>query len=117
MKFVMLIYQGTTPLPGSDSWKALPEAEQKAVYADYARFNQSPGVTPGLPLGLPDAARTVQVRAGKAQVKNGPHLAEGVAGFAVLEAESMEAALALAAQVPAARLGGAVEVRPAEQYW
>ena len=26
MKFVMLIYQGTTPLPGSDSWKALPEA-------------------------------------------------------------------------------------------
>jgi hypothetical protein len=36
MRFVMLIYQGTTPLPGSDAWKALPEAEQKAIYTDYA---------------------------------------------------------------------------------
>ena len=117
MKFVMLIYQGTTPLPGSDSWKALPEAEQKAIYADYASFNKSPGVTPGLPLGLPSAARTVQVRDGKPRVKEGPHLAEGVGGFFVLEAETMEAAVALAARVPAARLGGAVEIRPAEQYW
>jgi hypothetical protein len=29
----------------------------------------------------------------------------------------MEAAIALAARVPAARLGGAVEIRPAERYW
>jgi hypothetical protein len=50
MKFVMLIYQGTAPLPGSEAWKALSEAEQKAIYADYASINKSPGVTPGLPL-------------------------------------------------------------------
>jgi hypothetical protein len=41
MKFVMLIYQGTTPLPGSDAWKALPEAEQKTIYADYASLNST----------------------------------------------------------------------------
>lgn len=117
MKFVMMIYQGNTPLPGSDSWKALPEEKQKAIYADYARINKSPGVTPGLPLGLPSAARTVQVDDGKPRVKDGPHLAEGVSGFYVLEAETMEAAVAFAARVPAARLGGAVEIRPAEQYW
>src|SRR5678815_2135164 len=117
MKFVLLVYQGSTPLPGSDSWQALTETEQKAIYADYAELNKTPGVTPGLPLGLPDAARTVQVRDGKPQVKTGTHLAEGVAGYAVLEAENIEAAIALAARVPAARLGGAVEVRPAEQYW
>ncbi len=29
----------------------------------------------------------------------------------------MEAAIALAARIPAARLGGAVEIRPVEQYW
>ena len=51
MKFVLLVYQGTTPLPGSDRWKALSEAEQKAVYADYAEINKTSGVTPGLPLG------------------------------------------------------------------
>ena len=59
----------------------------------------------------------MQVRDGKTQVKNGPYLAEGAAGFSVYEAESMEAAIALAARIPAARLGGAVEIRPAEKYW
>ncbi len=116
-QFVLVIYQGTTPLPGSDRWKALSEAEQKAIDADYAELNRTPGVTPGLPLGLPEAARTVRVRGGKVDVKNGPYLAEGVGGFSVLEAESMEAAIALAARIPAARLGGAVEIRPADKYW
>jgi hypothetical protein len=117
MKFVLLIYQGTTPLPGSDAWKALPEVEQKAIYADYAGITETPRVTPGLPLGVPGAARTVQVRDGRPQVKSGPHLAEGVGGYFVFEAENMEAAVALAVRIPAARLGGAVEIRPAEQYW
>jgi hypothetical protein len=117
MKFVLLVYQGSTPLPGSDRWQALSEAEQKAIYADYAELNKTEGISAGLPLGLPDAARTVQVRDGKTHVRNGPYLAEGVGGFSVYEAESMEAAIALAARIPAARLGGAVEIRPAEKYW
>lgn len=118
MKYVLLIYQGPTPtLPGSDRWKALPEAEQKAIYADYAQINQAAGVTPGLPLGLPAAAKTVQMRNGSPLVKDGTYLAENVGGYMVVDAENMEAAVALAARVPAARLGGAVEIRPAEQYW
>jgi hypothetical protein len=116
-KFVLLIYQGTTPLPGSDRWNALPDAEKKAIYADYQALGKTAGVTPGLPMGLPSAARTVQVQDGKVQVKDGVHLAEGVGGYAVFEAESIEDAIALAGRIPAARLGGAVEVRPAEQYW
>jgi hypothetical protein len=117
MKFVLLIYQGTAPLPGSDRWKTLSPDEQRRVYADYAELSQVPGAEPGLPLGLPEAARTVQVRDGKTHVKNGPHLAEAVGGFSVYDADSMEAAIALAARIPAARLGGAVEIRPAEKYW
>src|SRR5262245_18409304 len=103
MKFVLLIHQGSTPLPGSDRWQALSEAEQKAIYADYATLNKTEGVAPGLPLGLPDAARTVQVRGGKTHIKNGTYLAEGVAGYAVYDAESIDAAIALAARIPAAR--------------
>ena len=117
MKYVLLVYQGSTPLPGSDRWQALSEAEQKAVYADYAELNKTEGIMAGLPLGLPEAARTVQVRDGKTHVKNGTYLAEGVGGFSVYEADSMEAAIALAARIPAARLGGAVEIRPADKYW
>lgn len=117
MKFILLIYQGTTPLPGSEGWKAMPEAEQKAVYADYAALNKTPGVTPGLPLGLPGAARTVRVKDGKPEVRSGTYLAEGAGGYLTLEAENIDAAVALAARIPAARLGGAIEIRPAEQYW
>lgn len=117
MKFVLLVYQGTTPLPGSDRWTAMGEAQQKAIYAEYAELGKTPGLQPGLPLGLPQAARTVRVRDGKVQVENGTYLPEGVGGFSVFEAENIEAAIALAARVPAARLGGAVEIRPAEKYW
>ena len=118
MKFVLLVFHGPTPaLPGSDRWNALPEAEKQKAYADYAELNKTEGITPGLPLGLPEGARTVQVREGKVQVKNGTYLAESAGGYSVYEAESMDAAIALAARVPAARLGGAVEIRPAEKYW
>jgi len=39
------------------------------------------------------------VHNGKAEVKNGTYLAEGVGGFGVFEAENMDAAIALAARI------------------
>jgi hypothetical protein len=80
-------------------------------------ITSAPGVTPGLPLGLPSAARTVRVRNGKPEVKNRTYLSEGPGGYLVFAAENIDAAVALVARIPAARHGGAIEVRPAEQYW
>ena len=118
MKYVLLIYQGPNPpLPGSDRWNALSKAQQGQIYEDYQTLAKTPGVTPGLPLGLPKAARTVQVRDGKPEVRDGTYLNEGAGGYLVFEAENMDAAVALAARIPAARHGGAIEIRPAEQYW
>ena len=117
MKFVLLIYQGTTPLPGSDKWNALSQDEQKAIYKDYADFNKTVGLEAGLPLGLPNAAKTVQVRDGKVEIKDGLYLSEGVGGYCVFEAENLQAAIDLAARIPAAKLGGAIEIRPVEKYW
>ena len=118
-QFVLMIYQGTTPLPGSEAWEALPATEQHAIYAEYAEVNKTPGLEPGLPLGLPDDARTVRSKDGAAEVAVGPYLGtEGaVGGFVVLEADDIDDAIALAARIPAARLGGAVEVRPVAKYW
>jgi hypothetical protein len=59
----------------------------------------------------------VQVRDGKVYVKDGTYQAEGAGGYSVYEADSMDAGITLAARIPAARLGGAVEIRPAEKYW
>jgi hypothetical protein len=119
MQFVLMIYQGTTPLPGTDAWKALPEREQKRIYAEYGEINKTPGISPGLPLGLPNDAKTVRVVDGRAQVADGPYADAGraVGGYFVFEAETLDAALKLASRIPAARLGGAVEVRPVAQYW
>jgi hypothetical protein len=119
MKYVVLIYQGSTPLPGSDTWNALSEEEQKQVYADYGALNQNPGVTPGVPMGLPENATTVRVEGGKALTTDGPFVGmkEAVGGYFVLEADDLDAAIEVAARIPAARLGGAIEIRPCETYW
>ena len=119
MKYVCLIYQGSTPLPGTPEWEAFDPEEQKKVYADYQALNQIEGVTSGPPLGLPENATTVRVQDGRPLVTDGPFAAtkEAVGGFFVLEAENLDAALEVAARVPAARLGGAVEIRPVATYW
>ena len=119
MKYVVLIYQGTTPLPGTPEWDALPEDEQKQVYADYGAINADVRVTPGLPLGHVDSATTVRVQDGKPLVTDGPYIGtkEAIGGYFVVEADDLDAAIEVAARVPATRLGGAVEVRPVEAYW
>jgi hypothetical protein len=119
MKYVMLIYQGTTPLPGSPEWERLSEDEQKAIYADYGAVNQTPGVTPGVPLGLPENATTVRVQDGKTLTTDGPFVAvkEALGGYFLFESDDLDAAIELASRIPAARLGGAIEVRPSETYW
>jgi hypothetical protein len=117
MQFVLLIYHGTSPLPGSVGWKALSDAEQKAIYAEYAAINDEARITMRLPPIAPAKATTVQVREGKVEVADRPHLAEGLGGAFVFEAEDTEAAIALAARIPQARLGGAVEIRPVEKYF
>ena len=119
MKYVALIYQGSTPLPGSPEWSTLSEQEQQAVYADYNTLNSTPGVTPGMPLGLPEDATTVRSEDGKPVVTDGPFVGakEAIGGWFVVEADDLDAAIEVAARIPAARLGGAVEVRPVMTYW
>jgi hypothetical protein len=119
MQFVLLIYQGSTPLPNSDAWSSLSQDEQRSIYADYAALNTAPGLTPGLPLGLPEDAKTVRVDSGATRTSDGPYAGEhgAVGGYFVLEADDMDAAVDVATRVPAARHGGAIEVRPVGTYW
>ena len=41
---------------------------------------------------------------------------EALGGYFILEADDLDAAIEIASRVPAARLGGAVEVRPVVEY-
>ena len=118
MQFALLIYQGTTPLPTDpDAWATLSDEDQKAVYRDYGALNQTPGVSPGLPLGLPRDATTVVVQDGRTVTRPGTYLGDGVGGYLVFEADDLDAAIELASRIPAARHGGAIEIRPVATYW
>jgi hypothetical protein len=119
MKYMLLIHQGTAPTPRNpDAWARLSEDEQNAVFADYKAINETPGVSPGLQLEEPETATTVRVEDGRTLTTDGPFVAikEALAGYLVFEADDLDAAIELAARIPAARLGGAVEVRPIVEW-
>jgi hypothetical protein len=113
MKYMLLIYQGTTPLPPSPEWDALPSEKKREIYAAYGALNEIPGYTPGQRMDG-DTATTVRVEDGRTLVTDGPfvELKEAVGGYCFLEADDIDAAIELAGRIPAAALGGAVEIRP-----
>lgn len=115
MKYIMLIYQG----PALERQAALSDEDKKQVYADYQSLNQTPGVSPGPPMGLPQNATTVRLENGKTLTTDGPFVGmkEAVGGFFILEADDLDAAIQVAARVPAVKYGGAIEIRPSEVYW
>jgi hypothetical protein len=114
MKYMILIHQGTTPLPGTPEWDALSDEQRQQVYADYGAVNATPGLTPGERMGAPDTATTVRVADGNALTTDGPFVEtkEALGGYAFFEGPDLDAAIELAAKIPAARMGGAVEIRP-----
>jgi hypothetical protein len=114
MKYMLLIHQGTTPLPGSDEWEGLSQEEQGAVYGAYQTINETPGVSPGVQMQEPETATTVRVQDGKTLTTDGPfaETKEAIGGYLFFEADDLDAAIELAGKIPAASMGGAIEVRP-----
>jgi hypothetical protein len=119
MQYMLLIHQGDAPTPyDPEAWGKLSEDEQQSVYRDYQAVNQTPGVTSGQQLAPPEDATTVRVQDGRTLTTDGPFVAikEALGGFLMFEADDLDAAIELAARIPAARLGGAIEVRPIAEW-
>ncbi len=115
MKYMLLIHQGSTPLPGSPEWEDLSQEEKGAVFAAYQSLNETPGVTPApVQMAAPETATTVRVQDGRTLTTDGPfvELKEAIGGYLFFEADDLDAAIELAARIPAASMGGAIEVRP-----
>ena len=105
MRYMLLIHQGTTPLPGSPEWDEMSPEEQGAVYADYKAINETPGVTPGVQMEAPETATTVRVEDGETLITDGPFVEtkEAIGGYLFFEADDLDAAIEIAARIPAAR--------------
>jgi len=127
MKYMLLIHQADAPRPrregeGNDravaAFESLSDDEKQAIFRDYQAVNQTPGVTPGLQLAPPEASTTVRVQDGRTLITDGPfvEIKEAIGGFLTFEADDLDAAIELAARIPAARMGGGVEVRPIVEW-
>jgi hypothetical protein len=114
MKYMLLIHQGTTPTPHTPEWDSLSQDEQMAVYGAYRTINETPGVSPGVQMQPPETATTVRVQDGKTLTTDGPfaEIKEAIGGYLFFEADDLDAAIELASKIPAASMGGAIEVRP-----
>jgi hypothetical protein len=119
MKFMLLIHHGTTPTPyDAEAWAQLSPEEQQAVFADYKAVNETSGVSPGVQMQAPETATTVRVADGRTLTTDGPfvEMKEALGGYLFYEADDLDAAIELASRIPAARMGGAVEVRPLAEW-
>jgi hypothetical protein len=110
MKYLLQIYpQGATA-----EFERLSADEQDAIVGEYLAIQRSPGVIGGQQLQPVETATTVRVQDGETLLTDGPFVdaKEHLGGFCLVEADDLDAALEIAARIPAARMGGAIEVRP-----
>jgi hypothetical protein len=110
MQYMLLIYSGDS----MNEFGKLSEAEQSSVLGEYYAISEAPGVSGGNQLQPAETATTVRVSDGQALTTDGPFptTKEVLGGYYLLEADDLDAALEIAARIPAARMGGAIEVRP-----
>ena len=110
MKYLLQIYAG----PARDEYDRLTADEQQAIVDEYLAIGKSPGIVGGAQLQPVETATTVRVQNGETLLTDGPFVdaKEHLGGYLLLEADDLDVALALAARIPAARMGGAIEVRP-----
>ena len=110
MQYLIQIFTGES----IEAWEQLSEPEQQAITQEYMAISGAPGVVGGAQLEPPVTATTVRVQDGRTLTTDGPftETKEALGGYYLLEAENLDDAIELAARVPAARMGGAVEVRP-----
>jgi hypothetical protein len=111
VKYMLLIHSGDSVRTRFDD---LGEEEQAQILGEYFAIADAPGVMAGHQLHPADTATTVRVEDGRTLTTDGPFIEakEALGGYYLFEADDLDAAIELAARIPAARMGGAIEVRP-----
>jgi hypothetical protein len=114
VKYLILIYAN----PASRAvWEGLSEAQRAEGLKAYAALNEDLAASGEMvvaeALADPSLAKRVSVREGRTVTSDGPfaEAKEHLAGFFLVECESLDRAVEVAARVPEADLG-LVEVRP-----
>ena len=112
MKYMLLIWAN------DEGWDTLSEDEQNSISKEYFDIRDDSRVVDGNQLQPSATATTVRVQNGSTITTDGPFLEtkEELGGYYLFEAGDLDAALEVAAKIPAARRGGAIEVRPVVEH-
>jgi hypothetical protein len=110
MKYMLLIQSGDA----IQEFDGLPEDEQGKIMAEYIAIREDSACLDGAQLQPVETATTVRVQDGQVLTTDGPFVEtkEALGGYYLFDADDLDAAIELAARIPAARMGGAIEVRP-----
>jgi hypothetical protein len=108
MKYALLVNEGAGVL------EQLGADERAAITAEYVELVQDARVLDAVQLQPATTATTLRVRDGEMLLTDGPFAdtKEIFGGYYIVEARNLDEALELAARMPAARLGGSIEIRP-----
>ena len=108
MKYALLIYS-------KPDWRdGISEEEYQGIFGEYVALNDDSRCVASGQLQPVETATTVRVQDGQTLTTDGPFAdtKEVFGGYYVYEAGDLDEAVQVASRVPAARIGGAVEVRP-----
>ena len=108
MKYALLIYDT------AEAWANLSDEERAQTFGEYEAIARAPGVYGGDQLQPTQTATTVRVADGETLVSDGPfpEMKEFFGGYYLVEADDLDGAIDIAARIPAARMGGGIEIRP-----
>ena len=108
MKYMALIYVDPT------GFSTRSDDEREAITKEYFALAEDPRMVHSDQLQPGSTATTVQVRDGETLTTDGPFVEtkEALGGYCFFEADDLDAAIELASRIPAASMGGAIEVRP-----
>jgi hypothetical protein len=115
MKYMLLIYDD------EKAWGSLAEEQRMAVYAEYMKLSEdleaSGSYIGGSELQPTTTATSLRVRDGKRLVTDGPfaETREQLGGYYLVEANDLDAAMAIASKIPSVRTG-TIEIRPLAEY-
>jgi hypothetical protein len=107
MKYMLLIYDNPA------NWTDVTDEQMKGLYQEYGAVSANPATVHGAQLKPVETAKTVRITDGKTLVTDGPfaETKEQLGGYYLVEADSIDEAAKIGAQIPSARMGGSVEVR------
>jgi hypothetical protein len=112
VQYALLIYGE----PGR--WLDLRDEERQTQMREYMELGERPETRGGADLGELSTATTVRVNDGETLTTDGPfaETKEYLGGLYLVECDNLDDAIEFASRIPAARTGGAIEVRPVIEH-